>query len=283
MKTPSSHAFTPLSKLTWALPALTILMVGCSAAEGRSETTDAGTSDASAGVDRDGGTDAPAPATPKAACEALIACIADIAPTSVGGLVSLYGDASNCWKGGAADADACGKACKKSLEERPECTAVALDRSYAAVCDLEVGNLLRFDAKVAYDPRKGGKLVFHPVASDATTYTSGMGLVEAPAIPLVVDSQGGKGTSDVPFEYPARALGDLAGFGTVVLSQTVEKLRLEETVLCSELRLIFTSGPRTEQELRGSCMYFPLANGTAFPRPTESDIRSCVAPRTSKP
>jgi hypothetical protein len=281
MKTPSSHAFTPLSKLTWALPALAILMVGCSAAEGRSETTDAGTSDASAGVDREGGTDAPAPTTPKAACEALIACMADIAPTSVGGLVSLYGDASNCWKGGAADADACGKACKKSLEERPECTAVALDRSYAAVCDLNFGgSFLRFDAKVTYDPRKGGKLVFHPVASDATAYTNGMGLVEAPAIPLTVASEGGKGTSDVPFDYPARALGPFGGEGPVrVLSQTVERLRPEETVLCSDARLRLGS----TAELRGSCMYFPLANGTAFPRPTESDIRSCVAPRTSKP
>jgi hypothetical protein len=264
------------------MPALTILMVGCSAAEGRSETTDAGTSDGSTSVENDGGTATAAPTTPKAACEALIACMADIAPTSVGGLVSLYGDASNCWKGGAADADACGKACKKSLEERPECTAVALDRSYAAVCDLGVGNLLRFDAKVAYDPRKGGKLVFHPVAADATTYTSGMGLVEAPAIPLTVDSQGGKGTSDVPFDYPARALGGaLGGPGPVrVLSQTVERLRPEETVFCSDARLRLGS-PATE--LRGSCMYFPLANGTAFPRPTQSDIRSCVAPRTSEP
>lgn len=253
------------------------LAAGCSSAESN------GTSDASAsattsdaGTTGDATTGAPTvPSTPKAACEALIACMADVAPASVGGLVSLYGDASNCWKGGDADADACGKACKKTLEERKECLAAPIQRSFAAVCDLGSGELLRFDTELSYDARKGGKLVFHPVAYDATTYTSGMGLVEAPGIPLTADTQGGKGTSTVAFDFPSRALPSFGG-PVRVASQSVERLRPSEneaSVLCSDAQLTLSS-PSTS--LRGSCMYFPLADGTSFPRPTQSDIRTCV-------
>jgi hypothetical protein len=250
---------------------------GCSSAESN------GTSDASVGAETsdagatgDGATGTPTiPSTPKAACEALIACMADVAPTSVGGLVTLYGDASNCWKGGASDAEACGKACKKSLEEQKQCLAPTIERSFAAVCDLGSGEPLRFDAELSYDARKGGKLVFHPVAYDATTYTSGMGLVEAPGIPLTADTQGGKGTSTVPFDFPSRALPNFGG-PVRVASQTVERLRPAESqasVLCSDTKLTLSS-PSTD--LRGSCMYFPLADGAAFPRPSSSDIRSCT-------
>lgn len=253
------------------------LAVGCSSAESIG-TSDAGASATAsdAGTAGDATTGAPTiPSTPKVACEALIACMADVAPASVGGLVSLYGDASNCWKGGDADADACGKACKKSLEERKECLAAPIERTFAAVCDLGTGDLLRFDTDLTYDARKGGKLVFHPVAYEATTYTSGMGLVEAPGIPLTADTQGGKGTSTVPFDFPSRALPNFGG-PVRVASQTVERLRPAESqasVLCSDAELTLSS-PSTD--LRGSCMYFPLANGAPFPRPTQSDIRTCV-------
>ena len=179
---------------------------------------------------------------------------------------------------GPADADACGKACKKSLEERKECLAPTIDRSFAAVCDLGSGELIRFDAELSYDARKGGKLVFHPVAYDATTYTRGMGLVAAPGIPLTADIQGGKGTSTVPFDFPSRAM---MNFGSArVVSQTVERLRPSETqstVLCSNAEMRLSTGG---YDLRGSCMYFPLADGAAFPRPTQSDIRTCVVRQT---
>lgn len=273
---PGASLWVGLSSLALVCSSLW-MVAGCSSSEssgGADAGVGADTADASATSDATTGTPT-IPTTPKAACEALIACMADVAPTSVGGLVSLYGDASNCWKGGDADADACGKACKKSLEERKECLAPAIDRSFAAVCDLGAGDVLRFDTELSYDARKGGKLVFHPVAYDATTYTRGMGIVEAPGITLTADTQGGKGTSTVAFDFPSRALPNFGG-SVRVASQTVERLRPAETdatVLCSDAKLTLSS-PSTD--LRGSCMYFPLANGAAFPRPTQSDIRSCV-------
>ena len=96
------------------------LGAGCSS----SPTANEGTADGSAttgSAANEGPNDAGGSA--KSVCAAYIARTAEVSPESVGPLVHLYGDASPCWSGSAADAEACGKACASavaSMQHRPE-------------------------------------------------------------------------------------------------------------------------------------------------------------------
>lgn len=93
---------------------------GCSASPTANEpTADAGAPKDSAADEGPNG----ARGSAKSVCAAYLARMAEVSPESVGPLVHLYGDASPCWSGSAADADACGKACASaaaSIPQRPE-------------------------------------------------------------------------------------------------------------------------------------------------------------------
>ncbi len=66
--------------------------------------------DAATPTEADGGTSATL--TPKAECERYLECVNQASPEQGGTTVTLYGDASACWKGSSADAQRCGDACR---------------------------------------------------------------------------------------------------------------------------------------------------------------------------
>lgn len=233
-------------------------------------------------VDSDAGkADAAAPKTPKQTCEALIACVADVAPSQAGPLVTLYGDASNCWKGGAADAEACGKACAKELEEREECSAESLDGSYLALCSGAGGRLLRYSVQLTYHPRTGGSAIYRPLPASATTFRSSDALMTQPTVTLKIESNGGAGKSATPFDVPAAAIDIGIGLSTVrVQSFEVSALKAAGSstktpgTVCSDLELEL--GAPIQTNLSGRCMYLPnVAEGSPIPTMTESEVSSC--------
>ncbi len=220
------------------------------------------------------------PTTPKGYCEALIACVADIDATSAGPLVTLYGDASNCWKGSAADAEACGKACKESLDERSACMAAPLDRHYLAIC-ASSGTMsdapLLYDVALRFHARTGGDATFRPLRLGATTYRAGDALATAPKMQLAIRSSGGAGAITSPFDVPSAAFfpPSSGAPSTVRVEElAVERLRIEKKVLlCSDIEGS-TSAP-IQTQLRGSCVYLPLADGAPVPDLSRSAITSC--------
>jgi hypothetical protein len=165
------------------------------------------------------------PKTPKEQCEALIACVADIEPSSAGALVTLYGDASNCWTGSDGDAAACGKACAKAISDRPKCMAEPLARHYLALCAANPfgGPPLRFDVDLVFHPRDGGKATFRPLPARTPTYRSSGALSTSPVMTLRIDDEGGTGEITTPFELPAAAFGTEGSMG----SSTVERVAVQ--------------------------------------------------------
>ena len=267
------------ASLLFSLP----LLSSVAACSGGASTTSASATTADGGTEPppasavDGGS-GPAPSTPKQQCEALIACVADIDPGSAGALVTLYGDASNCWKGGESDAEACGKACAKNLEDRPECMAEALDRHFLALCTMSLASqAIRYDVELAFDQRKGGAATFRPVPIDADRYQRSDALMTQPKLALTIASDGARGESSTPFDLPGEAFG--AAPDAHVTSFAVQRLRVvEKGHVCSDVEATITSPYSTL--LRGACMYFPLADGAAIPEAiTAGDIQYCQIPK----
>lgn len=228
-----------------------------------------------------GGADAAAPKTPKQTCEALIACVADIAPSQAGPLVTLYGDASNCWKGGAADADACGKACAKQLAEREECSAEALDGSYLAMCTGGGGRLLRYHVQLTFHPRTGGSAIYRPLPFDATTFRASDAYVTQPTVTLHIEPDGGAGKSSMAFDLPPEALGVGTSASTVrVTSFEVTRLAAAGSKakkpgsVCSDLEVEL--GAPFQTSFQGKCIYVAgLSDGAPIPPIFESDAYGC--------
>lgn len=236
-------------------------------------SADGGTGDTSATVPEDGG--AAAPSTPKQQCEALIACVADVDPGSAGALVTLYGDASNCWKGSASDAQACGKACAKDLEDRPECSAAPLDRQYFALCNASLSSDgMRYDVSLAFDPRKGGSATFRPLPLGGQSYRSADALMTQPKIALEVESGEGAGETTTAFDVPGAALDPYGNAPSAHVSRfAVRRLRIENGNVCSDIEATITSPYSTS--LRGACLYLPLADGATIPPIDPADIANC--------
>jgi len=227
-----------------------------------------------------GKADAAAPKTPKQTCEALISCVADVAPSQAGPLVTLYGDASNCWKGGSADAEACGKACAKELEEREECTAESLDGTYLALCSGS-GRLLRYAVQLTFNARTGGSAIYRPLPAGATTFRSSDALMTQPTVTLKIESNGGAGESSMPFDMPSSVI-DFGGGPPTVRVQSFEISALKAALstarttgtVCSDLEMQL--GAPIQTTLTGRCIYLPkVAEGSPFPTITESEISSC--------
>lgn len=229
-----------------------------------------------------GKADAAAPKTPKQTCEALIACVADVSPSQAGPLVTLYGDASNCWKGGTADAEACGKACAKELEEREECSAEALDGTYLALCSGAGGRLLRYSVQLTFNARTGGSAIYRPLPASATTFRSSDALMTQPTVPLKIESNGGAGKSATPFDVPGAAIDFGGGGPSTVRVQSFEVSALKASgsttktpgAVCSDLELEL--GAPIQTNLSGRCIYLPkVAEGSPIPAMTESEVSSC--------
>lgn len=255
-----------------------LLLFGLAACSGGPSNTtpsgsDAGVPDTTPTEPVDGGE--AAPSTPKQQCEALIACVADVEPASAGALVTLYGDASNCWKGGASDAEACGKACAENLAKRPECTAAAVDRHYLALCTASLAQQsMRYDVALAFDPRKGGEATFRPLPIGATKYRSADALTTQPTLALEIDSGGGAGETTTPFDVPGAALDPYGNAPTMHVTRfALRRLRVEKGTVCSELEATITTPYSTS--LRGACVYLPLAEGAAVPQLSQNAIESC--------
>jgi hypothetical protein len=66
--------------------------------------------------------------TPKAECERYLTCVNQHSPGEGGAAVTLYGDASPCWKGSTTDAQQCGDACRTAR------VAVANEGTRAPAC-----------------------------------------------------------------------------------------------------------------------------------------------------
>lgn len=262
---------------TRALVASFLLLAACSggptSTSSSATAADAGTDEPPATLPDGGG--ATAPSTPKEQCETLIACVADIDPGSAGALVTLYGDASNCWKGSASDAEACGKACAKNLEQHPECSAAPLDRHYLALCTASLAQeAMRYDVELAFDPRKGGEATFRPLPMSAQKYRSGDALVTQPKVALEVESGGGAGETTTPFDVPGAAFDPYGNAPTVHVTKfAVRRLRVEKGNVCSEIEATVTTPYSTS--LRGACVYLPLADGATVPGLTRTAIESC--------
>jgi hypothetical protein len=204
----------------------------------------------------------------KKACEALIACVADVDPATAGALVTLYGDASNCWKGSASDAEACGKACAKSLEAHSECSSEPIDRHFLALCSSSFSDkTMRYDVALAFDARSGGQATFRPLPIDAQTYRSADALMTQPKVLLEIESGGGAGETSTPFDVPVAAFyADYPPDGPQpnvhVTRFAVERLRIEDGNVCSEVEATITSPYQTV--LSGACVYLPLAENAAI-------------------
>ncbi len=262
----------------------TLLLVGLAACSGGPSNTmtsgsDAAVPDTTPTVPVDGGQ--AAPSTPKQQCEALIACVADVEPASAGALVTLYGDASNCWKGGASDAEACGKACAEDLANRPECTAAAVDRRFLALCTASLAQEnMRYDVALAFDPRKGGEATFRPLPIGAQKYRSADALTTAPELELAIEPGGGAGETTTPFDVPGAAIDPYGEAPTVHVTKfAVRRLRVEKGTVCSELEATITTPYSTS--LRGACVYLPLADGAAVPQLSQKAIESCDLSQSS--
>lgn len=220
----------------------------------------------------------------KDACEKLIACVADISPSQAGGYVNLYGDASNCWKGSAGDAEACGKACEEELDKRPECQAIEsnedpIEGTYLAGCgDATTGGSRIFvDAVLSYDKSKGGKATLGLLSADASTYRSNDVLMTFPAMALSAKSGGGAGEVTGPFEVPASALtsDDLAVTEITVQDVTVRRLRRTANDICSDLQMRYVLSPNNFLTYERVCIYLPLKQGAAIPNDLNSQLQRC--------
>ncbi len=255
--------------------AVSLALAACSATNGTSST-----SSSSDGGDADGGTsttnDAAAskPSSPKAICASLIDCMADVAPEAVGGLVSLYGEASNCWKGTAAEEEACGKACTKSLEARPECVATARDRHYLALCTNDLGAApFRYDAAIRYSSRTGGTMTLRMLSAAAQTFQPSVAIGAVPAITLTVKGTQASGKTSEPFVMPPAVIDPNAP-SIRVTSLEVERFRLENAGFCSDMTLEISSP--TTRPMEGGCVYIPLEEGATIPQLSQGAIRSCT-------
>jgi hypothetical protein len=59
---------------------------------------------------------APAPNSPRSACETYLSCLLAVTPTAYGAAVQLYGEGAACWAT-AAQSDGCGKACDAAFDQ----------------------------------------------------------------------------------------------------------------------------------------------------------------------
>ncbi len=260
-----------------SIPTLTVALA-LSACSSSTASTPTGTEPATSSPSSDGGVAADGavglPTTPKGVCAALIDCMADIAPEAVGGLVSLYGEASNCWKGAPAEAEACGKACTKAITERPECTATATNAHFLALCSSDMSNgLMKLDAEIAFSPRKGGTLVLRPLAYASTQYQKTRALSTLPAIVLTSEEARATGKTSTPFELPAESLDPSFAMGRAVrvTSLAISDFRLKGSGFCADQVM----GAAGFGQIRGACVYLDLPEGAPIPRLAPSDIRSC--------
>lgn len=254
--------------------AVSLALAACSATNGTSST-----SASSDGGDADGGTsttnDASAskPSSPKAICASLIDCMADVAPEAVGGLVSLYGEASNCWKGTTAEEEACGKACTKSLEARPECVAATRDRHYLALCTNDFGPPFRADAAITYSSRTGGTITLRMLPAAAQKFQPSVAISAVPTIALTVQGTQASGKTSEPFVMPPEVIDPNAP-SIRVSSLEIERFRLENAGFCSEMTLEISSP--TTRAMEGGCVYIPLEEGATIPQLSQSAIRGCT-------
>lgn len=255
----------------------TLPLAACASATTRTTglaTEDAPTDPVDGGAHADAAARAK-PSTPKGFCEALIACVADVEPTAAGGLVTLYGDASNCWKGSAADAEACGKACEKTLDQRKECMAEPLARHYLAMCTSNLSSSERalYDVDLVFHPRTGGTMTLRPLPATARTYRAADALATSPPLKLTIERGGGAGETTTPWDVPFAAFGDGNPGSLRVVKLGVKRLRTEGSALCSDLEGEIDRPWSTS--LDGACLYLPLDDGAAIPSRTRSQIQTC--------
>jgi len=201
--------------------------------------------------------------------------MADVAPEAVGGLVSLYGEASNCWKGTAAEAEACGKACTKTLAGRPECASTTQEAHLLALCTGQTGARLVLDADLRMSARTGGTLVLSPLPAGSTRYERARALEVWPEVTLVASTSGVRGSTAGPFAVSGGAFG-VDGRSVRVERLTVEDLRSKGKSFCSSLSFEVSSPLQTT--LGSSCVYLAVADGTAVPAMDEAQIRACDVP-----
>lgn len=264
---PVAMSVRPLS--LGLLTSLFLALAACSSASpsGTSTTSDDGGAPESGAISD--ASDADAAKSPEGTCAALIACMADIAPEAVGGLVSLYGKASNCWKGTAAEAEACGKACAKTLSERPECNASASDAHLLALCSSDEGIRLPFDAEIHFSPRTGGKLSLRPLPRGAR-YEPSRATEVWPTITLTGGSDGARGATSEPFATTA-----IAGDGRSVRVEriVVEDFRASGASFCSSISL--TTAAPVSATFESGCVYLAVPEGAEIPRLDDFQIREC--------
>lgn len=264
-----SLAFVSIPTLTLALA-----LSACSASP---SSTPTGTEPATSSPSADGGVAADGaapPSTPKGVCAALIDCMADIAPEAVGGLVSLYGEASNCWKGTPAEAEACGKACTKTLSERPECTSTTTNAHFLALCSTDMSNgLMKLDAEIAFSPRQGGTLVLRPLPFASSQFSKARALSTLPPLVLTTDGDRASGKTTTPFDLPAESLDPSFPQSRAfrVTSLAVTDFRLQGKGFCAN-EVLSTS---EVGQVRGACVYLDLPDGAPIPRLDPSAVRSC--------
>jgi hypothetical protein len=89
--------------------------------------TPASTSSAQPGTvpEGDGGRDAAPVVSPQDQCAQYVDCVAAARPSQASGVVALYGSTSPCWKGTAAEAEICGKACAQQMAEEAKSSKLA--------------------------------------------------------------------------------------------------------------------------------------------------------------
>lgn len=260
-----------------SIPTLTVALA-LSACSSSTSSTPTGTEPATSSSSSDGGVAADGatglPTTPKGVCAALIDCMADIAPEAVGGLVSLYGEASNCWKGTPAEAEACGKACTKTLSERPECTSTTTNAHFLALCSTDMSSgLMKLDAEISFSPRQGGTLVLRPLAYASMQYQKTRALSTLPPLVLTADGDRASGKTTTSFDLPPESLDPSFPMGRAVrvTSLAISDFRLQGSGFCAN-EVLSTS---EVGQVRGACVYLALPDGAPIPRLDPSAVRTC--------
>ena len=210
----------------------------------------------------DGGTTTPSSA--KKTCEEYIRCLSEADPSTAGGLVSLYGDASACWKGSAADAEACGRACQKGIDDEPACSPVTDERTdYAVECTSAQGPnafTIRYAATFDRGVRSGSRLTLRPFPKATTRYQPAEALEAQPV--LTLDTSLGA-RSDEAFLVPAAAspTGSPVGVSSLALAPLVPA----GNGFTSGFEMHITQPIQTLYS--GECTFLALELGDDFPSP----------------
>ena len=269
----------PLSHRTGSFTLLPIFgLLSASIACSSGATSQVGTDTLSdAGTSGDASTTeaAAGPSTPKESCAAYIQCISEFVPSAAGPLVTLYGEASSCWKGSDADALACGRACSND-ESYPGCTDMAISGEYALACAPRSSSGLFFaDATVEYSNRDGGTMLLKVFNRQQPTYDPSKTVMTQPTVPLTRAPEGGKGKSPAGFSAPA---GTYTSWPTTITSFEVSKLRKKGAQTC--VKFDVSDAERSDE---ASCIFLPLKPGSPWPTLDYSKVVNCEDPNINIP